>query len=178
MDVMLCGQDTVTQLGWDYKFHLPFCEWWFGSIVWLYFTPEPENPRVHSELEDPSSVSLISSFLLLFSCHQGPLFLVPLTRKMEVSLQTLAVCTIFTAPYLGLALSTAPPGKHLGPGTFIPAVISPSFGFSPHFEFLYFSEAPVVVFCYFDMFSILISRKEVLSCVCHHAESGTCHFFL
>lgn len=99
---------------------------------------------VHSELEDPFSSPLYSSFLPFFSRHQALLFLVPLTRERGASLNGSSV-QHFPAPGLGLALRTALPGQQPGRSSLLSLL--QVLAFHHILSFFTFQKPQVVVFC-------------------------------
>lgn len=136
-----------------------------SALIWVCFTHvqlilEPEN-SVGSLTEDKEPLFQLS--LLQFSSFMlpppGAPFPGPSDQKdgsflSERSVYHLASPSPPSHPQDRTARKTT--------GTFIPAVVSPSFGFRSQFERLYFSEASGSCFLCFDKFFILISRREIL----------------
>lgn len=183
MDVMLCGQDVVTWLGWDYQVHLPFCEWWFRSVVWVCFTPvqlriEPENStgslRVRGSLLC-FPLLWFSSFIFLWA---GAPFPGSSDQKDGSFSPNISRVYHFRSSLPGSPPQYSTARKTFGTGDLHPCCLSSKCWFSTTFWVSLLFRSPgscVLLFWHVLHFS---QQEQVLSCVCHHAESGTCHFFL
>lgn len=176
-----CVRMQSTQFGSDCTCCLPFWEWWFSALIWICFhtrvayTWAWEFCGFTHRGWGALSPALSTLVFFLYAPTARGSFPGASDQKdgsflSERSMYHLASSSPTSHPQDNAARKTT--------GTFIPTVVSPSFGFPSQFECLCFSEASGSCFLCFDKFFIFNQQeRDARACACHHAESGTCHLF-